>query len=305
MKNRFFSVMILLVLLVTLTVNAQAISISPPDQRALVYVILDSSDDLNRFASTQLPMYTMLDGGLLTGADLKDQQSLSEVGLRFQVVDSNLHTGVYYLVETRPSRPTPDFALYGLVLLNTVNSVLVRMDPLQVDTLTRVGAELRLITHTRKPLPAEQSEGVFPDIVDPDPLIQGMIDQVTETQVYTYNRQLAGELPIWMDGDWYTINTRHTNRGTPIQKTMHYVGQHMENDLGMNVEYHVWQNDTNPNVIGEIPGLVNPDDIFIIGAHIDDVNGTNGADDNASGSVATLLAADILSHYHWGFTPPF
>ena len=86
---------------------------------------------------------------------------------------------------------------------------------------------------------------------------------------------------------------------------MHYVGQHMENDLGMNVEYHVWENDTNPNVIGEIPGLVNPDDIFIIGAHIDDVNGTKGADDNASGSVATLLAADILSHYRWGCTLRF
>ena len=112
---------------------------------------------------------------------------------------------------------------------------------------------------------------------------------------------MAGELPIWVDGDWYTITTRHTNSGTPIQKTMHYVGQHMGNDLGINVEYHVWKNDTNPNVIGEIPGLVNPDDIFIIGAHIDDVNGTKGVDDNASGSVATLLAADILSHYHWGW----
>jgi Zn-dependent M28 family amino/carboxypeptidase len=58
-------------------------------------------------------------------------------------------------------------------------------------------------------------------------------------------------------------------------------------------------------VIGEIPGLVNPDDIFIIGAHIDDVTGTPGADDNASGSVATLLAADILSQYDWGCTLRF
>ena len=191
----------LLVLMVTLTGNAQAISISPSDQRALFYVILGSSNDLNRFPSTQLPMYTILDGGLLTGADQKDQQSLSEVGLRFQVVDPDLRTGVCYLAETRPSCPTPDFASYGLVLLNASNGVLVRMDPLQVDALTKVGSELRVITLTPKPLPTEQSEGVFPDIVDPEPLIQGMIDQVTETQVYTYNRQLAGELPIWVDGD--------------------------------------------------------------------------------------------------------
>jgi hypothetical protein len=76
----------------------------------------------------------------------------------------------------------------------------------------------------------------------------------------------------------------------------------MADDLGLDVEYHVWNAATNPNVIGEIPGLDNPDDIFIIGAHIDDVTGTPGADDNASGSVATLLAADILSQYDWGCT---
>jgi len=178
----------LLVLMVTLTGNAQAISISPSDQRALVYVILGSSDDLNRFASTQLPMYTMLDGGLLTGADLKDQQSLSEVGLRFQVVDPDLRTGVYY--QLKPDRAAQPLILPRMGWSYSIlpNGILVRMDPLQVDALTQIGAEFRLITLTRKPLPTEQSEGVFPDIVDPDPLIQGMIDQVTETQVYTYNR---------------------------------------------------------------------------------------------------------------------
>ena len=131
------------------------------------------------------------------------------------------------------------------------------------------------------------------------------MDQVTETQVYTYDRQLAGELPVWVDGAWYTIPTRSTNSGTPIQKTTQFVGQHMVNDLGLGVEYYVWNNATNPDVIGEIPGQVNPDNIFIIGAHIDDVSNVPGADDNASGSVATLVAADILSKYQWGCTLRF
>ena len=62
---------------------------------------------------------------------------------------------------------------------------------------------------------------------------------------------------------------------------------------------------TNPNVIGEIPGLNQPERIFIIGAHLDDVTGTPGADDNASGSVATLIAADILTQYNWDCTLRF
>ncbi len=73
----------------------------------------------------------------------------------------------------------------------------------------------------------------------------------------------------------------------------------------MDVEYHNWEGPTYPNVIGEIPGSTNPDDIYMIGAHLDDVQGVPGADDNASGSVATLLAADILSQYQWGCTLRF
>jgi hypothetical protein len=138
----------------------------------------------------------------------------------------------------------------------------------------------------------------------PDPLVQYMLDQVTTGQVMQYDRSLAGEIPVWVDDDWYTIASRYTYAGESIQKTTSYVGQHMQG-LGLDVEYHIWDDDTNPNVIGEITGLYEPQDIFIIGGHLDDVPGVPGADDNASGSVATLVAADILTQYNWGCTLRF
>ena len=61
-------------------------------------------------------------------------------------------------------------------------------------------------------------------------------------------------------------------------------------------------------MIGQITGSINPTDIYIIGAHLDDVPtiGTApGADDNASGSIGTLIAADILSQYQWSCTLRF
>jgi PKD repeat protein len=305
MKNRIFSVILLLVLMVTMTGNAQAISPASLDQRALVYVKLGSPDNLSRFASTRLPMYAMLDGGLLTGADLIGQQMLQAAGLAYQVVDPDIRSGSYYLAESRSSRPIPNFALYGQVLLDTTNGVLLRMDPSQVNAITLAGAELRLITLDPKPYPSAQEEDIFPQVINPDPLIQSMIDQVTTQNVSDYDRQLAGELPVWVDGEEYTITSRYTYSGEPIQKATSFVGQHMANDLKMDVEYHTWGGANYPNVIGEIPGLVNPEDIFIIGAHIDDVSGAPGADDNGSGSVATLLAADILSQYQWGCTLRF
>ncbi len=290
--------------MVSLTSNAQATPPTATDKPALLYVVLNTSGDLNRFASSQLPLYATLEGGLLTGANQAGQQDLVDAGLSFQVLDPDLRSGTYYLVKTRSSRPTPDYAIYGMVLLNTHDGVLLRMDPSQVNLLGQAGVELRAITLTSKPIPTTHSVDVFPDVIEPNPIIQGMIDQVTETEVYTYDRQLAGELPVWVDNAWYTISSRHTYSGTPIQKTTSFVGQHMA-DLGLEVEYHTWGGSTYPNVIGEITGLIDPDEIFIIGGHIDDVSGSPGADDNASGSVATLLAADILSQYHWGCTLRF
>jgi hypothetical protein len=153
-------------------------------------------------------------------------------------------------------------------------------------------------------LPASLVQANLPLSISPDPYVQEMLDQVTSETVLLYDRQLAGELPVFVDGENYTITTRYTYSGTPIQKATHYVGQHLQS-LGMNVEYHVWNADTNPNVIGEIVGRTHPEQIFIIGAHLDAVQGAPGADDNASGSVAVLIAADILSQYQWDCTLRF
>ncbi len=304
MKNRFFIVAVLIILLVSLAGNAQAKPTRSSTGSALVFVKIPGSGGFQRFAGTGLPLYATLEGGVLTTADPAVLRRLTQAGLEFQVVDPQLGSGAYYLAQILSGRTALDYSIYGDVLLSLPTTTLLRMDPGQVDALNLAGAELQAITLTPKPLPSATLQAGRPQAVIPDPLIQGMIDQVTETQVYTYDRQLAGELPVWVDNAWYTITTRNTNSGTPIEKTTSWVGQHMA-DLGLNVEYDIWNNSNNPNVIGEIPGLSNPDDIYIIGAHIDDVNGTPGADDNASGSVATLLAADILSQFQWGCTLKF
>ncbi len=303
MKNRLFIVMLLAVLLVSFTGNASATSALPYNPTALVFISITSGDDLARFAQANLPMFTRLDGGLLAGADKNGQQALAGAGLTYQVLDPDLSSGTYYLAQAAPGQTAPNFSSFGQVLLTTSHGVLLKMDPTKVGSLTRAGVELRLVTLTPKPLPEFKPQPVSPAAIEPDPVIQGMINQVTATQVYTYDRQLAGELPVWVDDDWYTITSRYTYSGTPIQKATSYVGQHMQ-DLGLDVEYHNWGGSDYPNVIGQITGSTNPNDIYMIGAHIDDV-GYPGADDNASGSVATLLAADILSQYDWGCTLRF
>lgn len=146
-----------------------------------------------------------------------------------------------------------------------------------------------------------------PGVVDPNPTIQLMMEQVISDTVVLYDGGLSGEFPVVIGGENYTIVTRNTNSGIPIQKATQYVGEHMTN-LGLAVEYHQWSGPTYPNVIGEITGQTNPDEIYLITAHLDDMPSgpvAPGADDNASGSTAVMIAADILSQYRWDCTLRF
>ncbi len=51
------------------------------------------------------------------------------------------------------------------------------------------------------------------------------------------------------------------------------------------------------NIIGNLPGMLSEDTVYIIDAHYDGVSGGPAADDNASGTAGVLEAAHILSQY--------
>jgi aminopeptidase YwaD len=50
-----------------------------------------------------------------------------------------------------------------------------------------------------------------------------------------------------------------------------------------------------PNVVADLPGTGCSDAVFVVGAHYDSVNGTAGADDNASGVAGMLELARVLA----------
>ena len=53
------------------------------------------------------------------------------------------------------------------------------------------------------------------------------------------------------------------------------------------------------NIIGKIPGRSNEDRAIVVGAHFDAVEGTEGADDNASGIAGMLEIMRVLSKYEF------
>ncbi len=284
---------------------------------ALVMVPTSSTAQLTTLARAGLVIYgatlSSAQGEyVLAGAPPGALARLPET-LGTQVLDADMTGGEYYLAYPPPPSyqlgRTLRWSTYGQVLLNLGDQVVLRTTETDMVRLAEAGAEV--VRLDLNPGVIRQPFEAGPAAIMPDPTVQGMLSQVTTQVVVDYTAQLSGEVPVTVGGSPFTITSRYSYSGTPIQKAGQWVGEHFQN-LGLTVDYHVWGTtgtpSTYPNVVGQRLGTTNPNDIYIIGGHLDDMPSSGlapGADDNASGSVATLIAADILTQYDWSCTLRF
>jgi len=132
----------------------------------------------------------------------------------------------------------------------------------------------------------------------PDPRVATLMDRITTDTLVAYERALTGEEPVIISGQLYTLATRNSLSGEPISQATRYVYERFQ-ELGLGVAFHDYTYSGNHwrNVVAERRGLRRPDEIYLITAHLDDMPSgaiAPGADDNASGSSAVLVAADVL-----------
>jgi hypothetical protein len=286
----------------------------PQAGKALALMALRGSADLGDLSSAGVPVYARLAsaGGsaVLVGVDAAATALLASEGHDLLTLDPSIDGARYYVVYFTPPFPRArgrELPANGRLLYENETYAVMRMSAKNARSLAEAGAGLRAVTLDPKPLPAAvPPTRCYPQSISADPVIQGLIDQVEASAVYQYTGDLSGEWPVTVGGLTDTIKTRHTY-GAYIQMATDYAGERME-ALGLSVEYMQWDAPGYPNVIGELPGSVSPDTIIIICGHIDDMPPgpiAPGADDNASGATAVLLAADVMSRYSWGYTLRF
>jgi len=286
-------------------------SISPGSPTKLMVVDVSSAGDLEKFVESGIPAYASLTGQegdyLIAGAGHYGLSRLQSLQLTHRILEEDIQGKTYFIASPAPNRLTPRWQDFGQLLHDDGIQVLLRMSESDADTLAESGVSLQRLFLDPIVLNPTAASGGIPADIDPDPIIQSMMDQVISSTVYQYDGNLSGEWPVLIGGQPYTIVTRHTESGIPIEKATDYVAEHLTN-LGLDVEYHVWNAARPPNIVGEITGETDPDEIFMITAHIDDMPSgpvAPGADDNASGSTGVMIASEIFSQYQWGCTLRF
>jgi hypothetical protein len=145
----------------------------------------------------------------------------------------------------------------------------------------------------------DSEQGLVKAVLARDPRVEELMGKITVGTVLAYERALTGEEAVLVGHQAYTITTRHSFSGEPISQATRYAYEHFQG-LGLDVDFHPFTYDGRElrNVVAEQPGLRWPDEIYLVTAHLDDMPPglvAPGADDNASGSAAVLVAADLLS----------
>ncbi len=267
-----------------------------------------------RIQSIELPVYASLRDAagndyILVIASVKQ---ITDTGLSYHVIDAPATPGAYYLALERRKGARQTAAGILTILHDDGRQLLVKGSPEAAEKLSDAGFDIKALPANPIILRSPPNITVKPDIsgelqVFPglapeaayDPRVAIMIDQVQESLLYQETGNLSGVNTVIIGGSPFIITTRHTASGDPIQKATEYVYECMET-LGYAASYQNWSKNTysNRNIIGAKTGKTRPSEIVLITAHLDDMPSSGlapGADDNASGSAALLMAAYTMS----------
>jgi hypothetical protein len=299
-----------LILAVLLALSAGTATAAPaPGGDALVRIWLAGPEaDLPLLADGPLvPVaYELLPSPyVLARADRAGLDWLAASGFDVQVLDAAADSAFYCLIDGPV--PAEGKLAAGRVLLADQQLSLVRLPAEEARTgcggmAWPLPQRIRLL-----PRPAPET----PTTVTPLPQVQDIIDQVDVSHMLAYVNDLSGETQAVVNGTPVWINSRYLYSTQQLQLAVDYMSERLER-LGLAVTTQQWQVGLPPNVIAEKPGLrPGQAGIYIICAHLDSItyadpmNEAPGADDNASGSVAVLEAAELLAPYNFDATLRF
>ena len=168
-------------------------------------------------------------------AVLPDVRPLTAAGIHFTVLDNDVETGKYFLLEPKGSRELQPAALEALegcsVLWNDRGAALVRARLDLPQRLAGQYAPRRLWFRQLPPAPETASSPLARATAS---IIQAIIDSVSIDRIYTTEEHISGETPFLVNGEPDSIKTRYSN-SPEIYKAQSYIENRLS-DLGYATE---------------------------------------------------------------------
>jgi subtilisin-like proprotein convertase family protein len=284
---------LLIVALAGITLLAAAEKEARTDGPLLIQVERESRDDLSKLLSAGLPVVMEMRDSLFVEGGTNHLRWLDGQGYSSAILDESPLSSDYLVVGIRPDSSMERLRASGVLLLQEDNWVLMRVP--RGASIDEIASEKVFITRMpREPLrmPKQNEEELLSrasKLLDPDPLVQAIVDQVQTPTIDQLWADLTSNPPT---------GTRYSTHQGCFDAADYCYDYH--DGLGLSVAYQEWSTSHAPNVIATQTGALYPDDIYIVLGHLDDLPMSGlapGADDNGTGSVTVLEAARVMSCY--------
>ena len=247
-----------------------------------------------------------------------DLATLQAEGVTARLLDADTAGKVYYLADARAENALALAAQAGDVLFAGQTTLLIATTPAGelalLESLPVQDVSISLLTSA--PLleeAADEGQLAAAALQAPaavDPAVAALLPKLTEADLQTLVERLSGRAPAMVSGAPVTIDTRYT-LAARLRDAEQFVYEYYVG-LGMNVAYFNWTygSYSGRNVIAEVRGTANPERVLLVGGHLDSMSqipytSAPGADDNATGTAATLLIARLLRDYRPAVTVRF
>jgi len=269
---------------------------------ALIRVERTGGVDRNLLLEAGVPLVRELQGCYLAVGDpAQVATTVRAWELETTVVDADVTGSRYAVLGLRPGWDEQELAACGEALLFEDNWVLVKSSDLDPEACFAsphwMGSELNLAgLRPTLPPPAEYAAFAAPKaVLEVKPLVQDMVSSLTS----------VGIADTWTDLIGSSTTRYSTSAGcTTAAQWVYSVFE----GLGLSPELQYHSGGHAPNVIGTLPGVSAPDDVYIVIGHLDDLPSSGpapGADDNASGTAMVVILAQVMSRYRFASTVKF
>jgi len=282
----------------TIALTLLLAGISTASDDALIRIERRSDADRNALIEAGITLIAETDDALLAVGSPSDVASALEGrSLMSTVVDESAADTRFALAGLRPGFTETDLLACGEVIARGADWLLIEeLDFASPECLESSGWFLRVLD--MDPLAAIKAQLVSaPENRQVNPLIQEMVDRVDSALALSHWSALS-ESTGW--------TTRHSSSQGCFDAAG-YVHD-LFSTFGLSTEYQHHTSGYAGNVIGTIPGLSEPELVYIAIGHLDDLPSSGpapGADDNASGTAMVTALAEVMSDYCFARTTKF
>jgi hypothetical protein len=282
----------LLLSLILWTTAAALTSVQVRAEPVLIKLTLEEPADWQNAKSLGVTAYQRFDGFVFAEFERARLEELIGAGLEYQIIDEEPWSEDYFLVSPVEWAPKINLEVYGRVLLKDPGWQLVKTSRERGFELRSKG--YRIIWVHRRPIPLEHK----PPLKVAGPAlkysadIDSLVNLVSEDSLYAWDLRLQN------------FQTRYS-----YSDSIHSARQWLfDKFLSFGIDsvwfHHYYYDSDQYNVVATVVGTATPDRVMVVGGHYDSAvygNGTDpylwapGADDDASGTVATLEMARIVA----------